>query len=313
MKHRFEQYDRCPEELTESHFTLDNLDAIFYFGAMFWREASPGCKETVAHEHAWYEFHCVKKGCLEVKTDEKTHLIKANEALFIPPRVYHNTRPVEDDTQYIGLGFELVCNKKNTAEQLFQAMTSVFSVDNCVKLTKCRQLVGISHELLTYANKGGSPDRCRFHNMLTTFLFQVYDKLHDSSTSASSPQLPAETAPDMRNYLLDYLTSTKINNITLEELSQKIYLNKKQINRIVKKRYNMTFKQKQIRFRIENAKKQLTETNLSVDQIALLVGYTNLTSFYKAFRQIVGVTPKVYRNQAFEKTEEGTKEQATGK
>jgi len=106
-----------------------------------------------------------------------------------------------------------------------------------------------------------------------------------------------DKGPDMRNYLIDYLTSNKINNITLEELSQKMYLNKKQINRIVKKRYNMTFKQKQIRFRIENAKKHLAETTLSVDQIAVLVGYTNLTSFYKAFRKLVGVTPKTYRDQ----------------
>lgn len=292
-----QQVYKWPETLMESHFSLDNIDAIFYCGSVFLNNDADIKPQTMAHEHAWYEFHCVKKGCLEVKTDEKTYYIKANESLFIPPRSYHITT-VGDDTQYISLGFELACNKKNTSEQLFQSMTAVFATGSCIKLTKSRKLTEICLELLCYANEGGSPNRCRFHNILTTFLFQLYDRLQITNITEQLPQqFPSETSPDLRNYLLDYLTSNKIDNITLKELSEKIYLNKKQINRIVKKRYNMTFKQKQIRFRIENAKKQLLETNLSVDQIAYLVGYTNLTSFYKAFRKIVGITPKAFRDQ----------------
>ncbi|MBE7009948.1 MAG: helix-turn-helix domain-containing protein [Ruminococcaceae bacterium] len=298
MKHTFEYDDTWPGDMIESHFTVDNLDAIFYFGSMFWREISPAAHETLTHEHAWFEFHCVKKGSIKIKTDKKTYVIKANEALFIPPRTYHNTNAMEESTQYVGLGFELSCNKKSTQEQLYQNLSSVFSAEDCIKLTKCLKLIDTSHELLSYANEGHSLDRCRFHNMLTTFLFQLYDKLRETNTVDSVVyNEDNDKGPDMRNYLIDYLTSNKINNITLEELSQKMYLNKKQINRIVKKRYNMTFKQKQIRFRIENAKKHLAETTLSVDQIAVLVGYTNLTSFYKAFRKLVGVTPKTYRDQ----------------
>jgi len=298
VKHTFEPYDKWPVTMIESHFSVDNVDAIFYFGGMFWREISPSPHETLTHEHAWYEFHCVKKGSVEIKTDNKTYIIKANEALFIPPHTYHNTNAMVENTQYVGLGFELSCNKKSTQEQLYQSLTSVFSTSDCIKLTKCRKLIDTSHELLSYANEGHSPDRCRFHNMLTTFLFQLHDKLRETNVlEPLSDDNADDEGPDLRNYLIDYLTSNKINNITLEELSQKMYLNKKQINRIVKKRYNMTFKQKQIRFRIENAKKHLAETSLSVDEIAALVGYTNLTSFYKAFRKIVGVTPKVYRDQ----------------
>lgn len=296
MKHQFEHE---AEFLMKSHFTLDNLLAVFYFDSVTWSELSNVKNQTRAHEHAWYECHCVKKGCLKIKTDEKDYQIRANEALFIPPRLYHSTTVMADDTKYVCFGFELSKNGKNSMEQLFENMSAAFSTEHCVKLKKCRKLLDTCDDLLAYAYEGGSLERCRFHNMLASFLFILSDKLRDTDPKETTSVLPsAETAPDLRNYLLDYLTSNEINNITLEELSKQIYLNKKQINRIIKKRYNMTYKQKQIRYRIENAKKQLLETDLSVDQISLLVGYTNLTSFYKAFRRIVGVTPKVYRDQA---------------
>ena len=134
------------------------------------------------------------------------------------------------------------------------------------------------------------------HNSLVTFLFLLSDSLCEEAktTIRQANDIPWEET-NKRNYLLDILTTNQIENITLEELSKKIYLDKKQINKIVKKRYNMTYKQKQIRFKIENAKKLLSECTQPVDSIARQIGYTNLTSFYKAFYKIVGMTPAEYR------------------
>lgn len=50
--------------------------------------------------------------------------------------------------------------------------------------------------------------------------------------------------------------------------------------------------------RIENANEYLAESEMSIDKIASLVGYSNLTSFYKAFQKWAGCTPAEYRKQA---------------
>ena len=298
VKVNAEQYDNL---MVESHFSMDNINAVFYLGSRFWMDGIGPAKSTVAHEHAWYEFHCVKKGCLKVKTDEKTYLIKANEALFIPPRTYHISETADSDTVYTSFGFEISNNGKQTAENLYISMSDIFSSSPFVRLTKCRQIADLTQQLMHYTKSGGRPSDFRFHNMLSSFLFLLSDRLRDDwALLPPSQEVTEETLSDLRNNLLDYITNNQINEMTLEELSQKIYLNKKQINRIIKKRYNMTYKQKQIRFRIENAKKQLLESSLPVDRIAHQVGYANLTRFYKMFRKIVGVTPAQYRKQARE-------------
>lgn len=52
--------------------------------------------------------------------------------------------------------------------------------------------------------------------------------------------------------------------------------------------------------RVDKAKKLLEETSLDVGSIADQVGYTNHSSFTRAFKQIAGVSPQEYR-QAFQR------------
>ncbi len=288
--------NRFDKKIAMTHFTIDNIDAEFYFGSMFQSDFILSPSSTKAHEHAWYEFHCVEKGSLKIKANEKTYVINDNEALFIPARIYHDTKIESYNTIYTCFGFELTKNGKTTTENLYEEMTEVFSVTDCVKFTECRKLADLAQELIQLVKSGKSLDSCRMHNSLVTFLFLLSDSLCSETRpiiKKTNDILREKT--DKRNYLLDILTTNQIDNITLEELSKKIFLDKKQINKIVKKRYNMTYKQKQIRFRIENAKKLLSECSMPVDLIARQIGYTNLTSFYKAFQKIVGMTPAEYR------------------
>ena len=134
--------------------------------------------------------------------------------------------------------------------------------------------------------------------MLSLILFALTDVLPqkaDNKTAVSFENLTH--IEDKRHFVLDFLTSHELNNLSLNELSEKIYLSPKQINEIIKKRYNMTYKQKQIRYKIENAKRQIRSSDLPIDTIATQVGYTNLTSFYKAFKEIVGMSPSEYRKK----------------
>lgn len=278
---------------SESHFTLDNINAAFYFGSIFWQTEKQEHPDTPVHEHAWYEFHCVKKGEVRIETTGGMISIKENECCLLPPKTYHTTTPTSADTQHVCFGFELSCNGKHTLENLFDSITGCLPANQYCHFPQNR-ITDCAFELLQYAKEGGTSYQCRFHNMLAHFLFLLTDELSGEKQPPAT-DLSKFNKEDRRLFLLDYLSTVQDGKITLDELSKAMYLNKKQINRIVKKRYNMTFKQKQIRFRIENAKKQLVETDLPVDTIATQVGYTNLTSFYKAFRSIVGITPKDYR------------------
>ncbi len=56
--------------------------------------------------------------------------------------------------------------------------------------------------------------------------------------------------------------------------------------------------------RLERSKQLLTQTDLSIKEIAVSVGYYDASSFIRRFKQIAGVTPLQYRRSK-ENTEHG--------
>ena len=48
-------------------------------------------------------------------------------------------------------------------------------------------------------------------------------------------------------------------------------------------------------YRMNSAAVQLRESNESINQIALSLGYSNASKFARAFRDVFGVLPKDYR------------------
>jgi AraC-like DNA-binding protein len=50
-------------------------------------------------------------------------------------------------------------------------------------------------------------------------------------------------------------------------------------------------------FRIENAKKYLENSDLTIKEIAFLTGYSNEYTFIRAFNRVVGETPGKYKSQ----------------
>ncbi len=70
------------------------------------------------------------------------------------------------------------------------------------------------------------------------------------------------------------------------------------IGDIVKKSFNLSFKQYLNLIRIAEAKRLLGETDLAVSDIAFNVGFGNITHFNRTFRAAGGKTPKEFRKNS---------------
>lgn len=82
---------------------------------------------------------------------------------------------------------------------------------------------------------------------------------------------------------------------TLFEISEIVNQWHYKISKLVKKHTNMTFKELLQEKRLNKAKQLLNETDISIVEIISLVGYENLTYFYKIFKEKYGYTPKDFR------------------
>ena len=82
---------------------------------------------------------------------------------------------------------------------------------------------------------------------------------------------------------------------SLQELSEEVGYSVGTLCRLIKREMNTTFKELQTKRRMEVAANKLRTSDMSVGEIADMVGYTNHSFFYKRFEKEFGMTPSKYR------------------
>ena len=83
--------------------------------------------------------------------------------------------------------------------------------------------------------------------------------------------------------------------LTLDQLSEEAHINKYYLSHIFKQEYGISPINYMISRRLEESKYLLAETDLSMSQIAQLMGFSSLSYFSQVFRNTQGVSPKEYR------------------
>ena len=82
--------------------------------------------------------------------------------------------------------------------------------------------------------------------------------------------------------------------LTLDELSARFGYSRRQLIRIIQNSTGCNFTELQTRLRMEKAARMLGTRVASLDDIVYEIGFTDRTSFYRAFRKYFSCTPKEY-------------------
>jgi len=96
--------------------------------------------------------------------------------------------------------------------------------------------------------------------------------------------------------VIQFLLKERNRPISLQEAADKANMSKEAFCRFFKMRTRKTFTQYLQQLRINEAQKLLLESDLSISTIAFRVGFENLSYFNRAFKSILGTTPREFRN-----------------
>lgn len=83
-------------------------------------------------------------------------------------------------------------------------------------------------------------------------------------------------------------------SVTLKELSDQFSYHPNYISAVLNKEFGIPFSKLLLRMRMERALALMKGTSLPLEQIASLVGYSNSSNFYKAFRDCFHASPREY-------------------
>lgn len=86
-------------------------------------------------------------------------------------------------------------------------------------------------------------------------------------------------------------------NVTLTDLANRFHYSEKQISRIVHSCMGISYNQLILKLRMEKAAGLLQQHSASIETIASNVGYSTVSSFYRAFTKYYGMTPVAYQKE----------------
>jgi methyl-accepting chemotaxis protein len=114
-------------------------------------------------------------------------------------------------------------------------------------------------------------------------------KTNTAPSHADTPEL---------HFIVDYIQTHLTEDISIDFLTDHLYMSKASLYRYFKKRFNTTPRTFINQERLRQAH-QLMQSNsaLSINEICTQVGFNNVSYFIKLFKEQYGITPKQYQKQ----------------
>ncbi len=245
-----------------------------------------------------YEIISPVDSTLYIESNNVPYAIETGEILVVPPNTLHRGLKVyQGRMKFHWLHFSAACLKLKTEAEVIQEI-SENDLDRMIILP-------------VYTNK---VDSRRFHIMFNQLLDLYEEKKHKNYLNAYLSCLLYELTSEITNYLIqknfngnqlqpiqDWIRIHAFENITLEHIANHFKYNKNYLSRIYKQNTGIGISEQIIKFRLKHAKELLTETDLSIIEIASEVGYDDSKYFMRLFKKFETVTPTQYRKTFYRK------------
>ena len=107
----------------------------------------------------------------------------------------------------------------------------------------------------------------------------------------------ADACTDARMIEIMNFVQANYIDITLDDLAENFFLSKPYLSKYIKEKSGMTFGDLVKKIRMKKAKALLKSSNMTVENIAMSVGYQNVEHFNRLFKKAYDMTPMQFRNQ----------------
>ncbi len=121
------------------------------------------------------------------------------------------------------------------------------------------------------------------------FLFQLLNQLMQERNKKKTASVIQKG--------VEYLNSHYVETPSVQELSSLCFVSEVYFRRLFKKEFHMTPIAYRNFLRLNRAKQYLEYGEISIQEIATLLGYSTVSHFIKSFKEYYGISPLAYRNQ----------------
>ena len=241
------------------------------------------------HNHAHYEILYIFKGERILYVEKEKYLLNKNTIAVLPPYLLHRTTCSPDDTpSKFHIGF---------TKDFVDKMIKILDIDVLSVFSNNRHVISVDDQTgETVKNLMEKMLKCNDENDVYNdqmFLLMLCELLTIFSKINHKDQGYTENA--LMDKMIEYVETNFAEEITLDVLAKHFYINKYEISRMFTKNMGISFVKYLTRVRIEYSKNLLSNTELSITQVADLAGFQSPSNFTRVFSGKIGMSPSQYR------------------
>ena len=238
---------------------------------------------SVPHTHNHTELFFIVSGKGQFLIEDQVFPVDVNNLVIINPNVTHtedslNAQPLE----YIVLGIdgiELATSENSNGQFCILDHYESMEISPCLR--------NILREMALKST--GYEDICQ------AYMEILIIRLMRSTSLAVQAEPQSISSNRQCAAVRRYIDLHFKEPLTLEQLSEEAHMNKYYLSHVFKREYGVSPINYMISKRIEESKYLLAETDLSMSQIAQLLGFSSLSYFSQVFHRTQAVSPKEYR------------------
>lgn len=224
----------------------------------------------------YYLFVLVNKGEASLFHANGTIKLKDHDMLIMcPGEKIHYVAETLWSIQWIGLYGE-------TVEKHMQSL-GVCGEHPIIKIEKYYELEQVLEDLYLISNKKSEQMRCTQLQLIYKFFSLLWERQQKTETYDI-----AESVKKIIDYNFD-------RNITMLEIADTLHLDSSYITRKFVEKYAVPPKEYLIQKRMDTAKRLLVDSNASVAEISVSVGYNDPLYFSRIFKSKTGMSPTKYK------------------
>lgn len=250
------------------------------------------------HSHPCYEMIAAVSGSFRVEslTGEVIEM-HPGSVCIIPPDCFHATNSDLPDHEMVVMRFSY--KRAAGAPEMFERFDSALkAVTSAARFDDCSRVTDLMLEIRDELFGGSISPRTVASTLMPTLYITLLRRISSVNSAPHKLTADCEDNKQSRYFRIDrWLSEHHTQPVTADDLAQALNLSKRQLSRVLRDIYDMSFRDLLVEYRLYRAIKFLTRSDCSIDKIAALVGYSSPTGFRRAFIKRFGVTAGEYRRK----------------
>ncbi len=245
------------------------------------------------HFHSYYEIFYVNSDSFIIKFEDGVKEFSKNDLIIISPGTKHKSVTLNPSSARYNMNFhmEKIFIKSNFS--LYDALVGALSEPcTCIKnFYSIREV--LKKVVVDLMQEDEMLLSLHSHELLVEIL-----KKNDAPQIHPAADVNISDSNMIRIYKLQQIIfDTYSQEISLSSIAEQLFLSTRQASRIIKQYYGCTYRELVADLRMKVAVDMLTNTNLTVLEIATQIGYNSIKGFYTYFKKKYNCLPTEYRKK----------------